>query len=129
MRISPPAQAAELAGLRSAAGHAPVLETVLRAVRRRSESRRSDLSSSIVVLRTWAAIRSRRSRVPLLLEDIYDIEVPAGVINNPAGSLEQVAELHRASPRDRLSQDRPSPPCTAAAPAEIRASDLTLEKF
>ena len=64
----------------------------------------------------------------LLLEEIYEIEVPASVINNPAGSLQQVARyIERA--RDSTFQRPTFASVHGRGATEIRASDLTLEKF
>ena len=58
----------------------------------------------------------------LLLEEIYGIEVPASVINNPAGNLQQVAAfIERA--RSDASNVRRSLRCMAAArPRSARAT-------
>ena len=40
-----------------------------------------------------------------------------------------VAELHRAASRIRMCSSRPSPRCTARTAHEVRAGDLTLDKF
>ena len=51
----------------------------------------------------------------LLLEEIFGVEVPASVINNPAGNLQQLATyIERA--RDGTSSVRPLRPCMAAVP-------------
>ena len=64
----------------------------------------------------------------LLLEEIYGIEVPASVINNPAGSLQQLASyIERA--RDDTFQRPTFASVHGRGATEIRASDLTLDKF
>jgi len=64
----------------------------------------------------------------MLLEDIYGTEIPASVINNPSGSLQQLAHyIERALD---TSFDLPTFASVHGRDAvAIHASDLTLEKF
>jgi fatty acid CoA ligase FadD9 len=120
-------QAAELAALRSTARQAPVLETVLRAVQATLGVEAADLSSTVCFADLGGDSLSALA-CSVLLEDIYDIEVPAGVINNPAGSLQQVAQYIE---RARASASvRPTFASVHGRRAmEIRAGDLTLDRF
>ncbi|PMS29200.1 oxidoreductase [Paraburkholderia rhynchosiae] len=64
----------------------------------------------------------------LLLEEIYGVEVPVGVINNPAGGL-----LHVSRYIERARQGAHQRPTFASihgrGATQIRASDLTIDKF
>jgi len=117
----------ELAALRREGRHAPVLETVGRAVQATLGLAAVDLTRRCSFAELGGDSLSALS-CSLLLEDIYDIEVPAGVINNPAGSLQQLARfIERAR---EAATKRPSFASVHGRGAtEIRASDLTLDKF
>ena len=62
-----------------------------------------------------------------LLQDIFGVEVPVGVIISPAAGL-RPRRLHRNRERESGPSAPPSPPCTAATPGDP-GSDLTLDKF
>src|SRR5439155_15202151 len=116
-----------LAVLRREGRDAPVLETVARAVQATLGVENLDLTKSTSFKELGGDSLSALS-CSILLEEIYEIEVPAGVINNPAGSLQQLARfIERA--RD-TSFTRPTFASVHGRGAtEIRASDLTLDKF
>ena len=120
-------QANELAALRRDGREAPVLETVVRAVRACLGLGRIDPSHRTSFAELGGDSLSALS-CSVLLEEIYEIEVPAGVINNPAGSLQQIAAfIERARASDLK---RPTVASVHGKGAiEIHASDLTLEKF
>jgi fatty acid CoA ligase FadD9 len=63
-----------------------------------------------------------------LLQDIFDVEVPVGMITGPATDLRQLAEYVES---DRKSGSRRSTFTTVhgRGATEIRAAELTLEKF
>lgn len=64
----------------------------------------------------------------ILLHDIYDVEVPVGVINNPASDLHQVA-LFIERARAETFQRPTFASVHGRGATAIRASDLTPEKF
>ncbi len=120
-------QAGELTALRSAARHAPVLDTVMRAVRATLGTEAADLSSSICFADLGGDSLSALA-CSVLLEDIYEVEVPANLINSPAGSLQQVAQyIERA--RETASARPTFASVHGRRAVEIRASDLTLDRF
>ncbi|MFP3408508.1 acyl carrier protein, partial [Pseudomonas sp. SIMBA_065] len=64
----------------------------------------------------------------VLLEDIYEVEVPASVINHPTGNLRQVAQyIERAL--DETFQHPTFASVHGRGATEIRASDLVLDNF
>jgi fatty acid CoA ligase FadD9 len=120
-------QASELQGLRRHGRDRPVLETVGRAVQATLGLKEIDLSQRCNFAECGGDSLSALS-CSLLLEEIYGIEVPVSVINNPAGSLQQLAgfiERFRDGALERATFA--SVHCRGAT--EIRASDLKLEKF
>ena len=63
-----------------------------------------------------------------LLQDIFGVEVPVGVIIGPAGSLRELAKYVE----QQLGSDAKRPTFASvhgADSVEVRAADLTLEKF
>jgi len=117
----------ELQGLRREGRRAPVLETVMHAVQATLGVEDIDLSKSTSFIDLGGDSLSALS-CSILLEEIYEIEVPAGVINNPAGSLQQLARFIQRA-RDS-SFKRPSFASVHGRGAtDIHASDLKLEKF
>ena len=63
-----------------------------------------------------------------LLHEIFDVDVPVGVIVSPASDLQAIADYIEAE-RSLGPSGRPSRRCTAAIATEVHASDLTLDKF
>ena len=120
-------QANELAALRSEGRNAPVLQTVARAVQATLGIETIDVTRAVSFKELGGDSLSALS-CSLLLEEIYEIEVPAGVINNPAGSLQKLARyIERARDSDFKRPTFASVHGRGAT--EIHASDLTLEKF
>jgi len=120
------AQANELATLRREGRNAPVIEVVARAVQASLGLERMDSAKSSTFAELGGDSLSALA-CSILLEDIYEIEVPAGVINNPAGSLQQIA---RYIERARTGPSRPTFSSVHGKSAtEIHVSDLILEKF
>jgi fatty acid CoA ligase FadD9 len=117
----------ELQALRQGGRDAPVQETVARAVQATLGIEDIDLSNSCSFAELGGDSLSALS-CSLLLEEIYGIEVPASVINNPAGSLRQLTSYI-----ERARSDTHQRPTVASVHGrgitEIRASDLKLEKF
>jgi len=117
----------ELAALRRDGSGAPVLETVARAVQATLGIQQLDLVRPTSFADLGGDSLSALS-CSLLLEEIYGIEVPASVINNPAGSLQQLARyIERA--RDTESERPTFASVHGRGATQIRASELTLEKF
>jgi fatty acid CoA ligase FadD9 len=83
-------QANELVVLRQEGKSVPVLDTVARAVRATLGLERIDPTRHATFAELGGDSLSALS-CSILLEEIYDVEVPASIINNPAGSLAQIA--------------------------------------
>ena len=64
-----------------------------------------------------------------LLHEIFDIDVPVGVIVSPATDLQAHRRLHRGRSGSPGRSGRRSRRCTAATRTEVHAGDLTLDKF
>ncbi|WP_020099637.1 carboxylic acid reductase [Mycobacterium sp. 360MFTsu5.1] len=121
-------QAAELRALRSlCASDAPVLETVLRAVGATLGAAGSDLTGDAHFTDLGGDSLSALT-FGNLLEEIFEVEVPVGVIVSPATDLAGVAayiEGERAP-----GSKRPTFSTVHGKNAtEARAADLTLDKF
>lgn len=120
-------QTAKLRKLRVAGKDRPVLDTVSEALQAslglsgadvRPDSRFADLGGDSLAALTFST----------LLEEIFGIDVPVGVITNPAGNVRHLAyfiEAQRSSGRQRPSF------ATVHAPESdvVRADELTLDKF
>ena len=120
-------QTNELQALRRDGRHAPVAETVARAVQATLGIEALDPSTSASFAQLGGDSLSALS-CSVLLEEIYEVEVPASVINNPAGSLQQVARyIERA--RDEAFKRPTFASVHGRGANEIHASDLTLDKF
>ena len=64
-----------------------------------------------------------------LLHEIFDVEVPVGVIVSPASDLAAIAAYIEAERRPGGASGRPSRRCTAATRPRRTPRDLTLDKF
>jgi len=119
-------QSDELQRLRREGRTAPVLQTITRAIQATLGIDAIDLSQACSFSDLGGDSLSALS-CSLLLEEIYEIEVPASVINNPAGSLQQLAQFIE---RARAGAQRPTFASVHGRGAtEIRTSDLKLKKF
>ena len=116
----------QLRALRAAAADQPVLDTLVRAAQAQlgtggapePEAHFIDLGGDSLSALTFSN----------LLQDIFGVEVPVGVIINPAGNLRQLAdyiEAERAAGGKRPTSAR----VHGAGATEIRAAELTLDKF
>jgi fatty acid CoA ligase FadD9 len=117
----------ELQALRLNGRDAPVQDTVARAVQATLGIEDIDLSNSCSFAELGGDSLSALS-CSQLLEEIYGVEIPASVINNPAGSLQQLAgyiERERSE-----SSQRPTVASVHGRDAtRLRASELRLDKF
>lgn len=120
-------QLATLRDLRAGGSERPVIDTVAEAVRAtlglsladvRPDSRFNDLGGDSLAALTFST----------LLDEIFGVEVPVGVIINPAGNIQLLAdyiETARGSGGKRRSFTTVHDPEST----EIRAAELTLDKF
>jgi fatty acid CoA ligase FadD9 len=120
-------QAEELHALRLGGRDAPLLETVSRAVQATLSIEAVDLNQAISFAELGGDSLSALS-LSLLLEEIYGLEVPVGVITHPAGSLRKLAAwieqaLGPGSSRATFASVH------GARATEVEASDLVLERF
>ncbi|GAB0104925.1 carboxylic acid reductase [Nocardia sp. JMUB6875] len=113
----------ELAVLRREAADRPVIETVCRAARTvlgggepQPDAHFTDLGGDSLSALSFST----------LLAEIFDVEVPVGVIVSPANNLDRLA-AHIEAERD-AGGTRPTV-ATVHGGTEIRAADLTLDKF
>ena len=121
-------QADELRALRRDGADRPVLETVSRAAARaagrggsdlRPDAHFTDLGGDSLSALTFAN----------LLHEIFDIEVPVGVIVSPATDLQRHRRLHRGRARRPASQRPTFASVHGIDAAEVHARDLKLDKF
>jgi fatty acid CoA ligase FadD9 len=118
-------QLGQLRTLRTGGADQPVLATVTKAVQATlgvpsgdvsPEARFIDLGGDSLSALTFST----------LLADIYGVEVPVGVVVDPTGDLLAVAdhiERHRVSDKPNYTSVH------GAESIEVRAADLTLDKF
>ena len=117
----------ELEALRREGKTLPVLETVARAVKATLGLEDIDLSKRMSFSDLGGDSLSAVS-CSLLLEEVYGIDVPVSVINSPAGSMQDVARfIERGRSGDAKGATFAS--VHGAGAKEIRASDLTLDRF
>jgi fatty acid CoA ligase FadD9 len=120
-------QAGELEALRRDGRHAPVVETVARAIRATLGIEARDASTASSFKELGGDSLSALS-CSALLEEIFEIEVPASVINNPAGNLQQLARFIERE-RNAVSARPSFATVHGRGATEIRAGDLTLDRF
>ena len=120
-------QAGELRALRQSGADRPVLETVSRAASAllgaaasdvQADAQFTDLGGDSLSALTFAN----------LLHEIFDVDVPVGVIVSPASDLAAIAayvEAQRAGGAKRPTYDA----VHGRDATEVHASDLTLDKF
>ena len=119
-------ETSELRALRGSGGQQPVVDTVLRAAQAALGS--SATATPDAHFGELGGDSLSALSLSTLLNEIFDIEVPVGVVISPANNLGQVAayiEFVRSSGSKR--------PTMAAvhgqSAAQARAADLTLDKF
>jgi fatty acid CoA ligase FadD9 len=120
-------QAKELSALRGSGRKGAILDTVARAVLATLGIDDVSLTENRSFSELGGDSLSALS-FSLLLADIFEIEVPVGVITNPAGNLEHLAQYIEKALGS--GSKRPSFASIHGRDAtEIRASDLALSKF
>ena len=119
-------QVAELRALRTGGADRPVLETVTRAVQATLGVAAADVAPTSRFGDLGGDSLSALS-LSMLLEEIFGVEVPVGVILNPAGDLRLVADYVEAQ---QSGVKRASFATVHAADSTtVHASDLKLDKF
>lgn len=119
-------QANELSELRRSGADAPVLQTVSRAAAAMLGTATSDLSPEAHFTDLGGDSLSALT-FGNLLREIFDVDVPVGVIVSPANDLRAIADYIEA---ERKGTKRPTFAAVHGRDAtEVRASDLTLDKF
>jgi fatty acid CoA ligase FadD9 len=123
-------QANELRALRQSGAAAPVLETLGRAAGALLGAAAADLQPEAHFTDLGGDSLSALSFANLLHE-IFDVDVPVGVIVSPASDLKALADYIEAERRPGAK--RPTFASVHARPGEqvteVHASDLTLDKF
>jgi fatty acid CoA ligase FadD9 len=119
-------QASELSELRRSGADAPVLQTVSRAAAALLGAATTDLSPDAHFTDLGGDSLSALT-FGNLLHEIFDIDVPVGVITSPANDLAAIADYIEG---ERQGSKRPSFASVHGRDAvEVHASDLTLDKF
>jgi fatty acid CoA ligase FadD9 len=119
-------QANELSELRHSGADAPVLETVSRAAAAMLGAAKSDLTPDAHFTDLGGDSLSALT-FGNLLHEIFDCDVPVGVIVSPANDLQAIANYIEG---ERQGSKRPSfASVHGRDAAEAHASDLTLDKF
>ena len=119
-------QANELSELRRGGPDAPVLQTVSRAAAALLGAATTDLSPDAHFTDLGGDSLSALT-FGNLLREIFDIDVPVGVIVSPASDLQAIADYIEG---ERAGTKRPSFASVHGRDAtEVHASDLTLDKF
>jgi fatty acid CoA ligase FadD9 len=119
------AQGDKLRELRATANVQPVTDTLTRAARIVLGAGEVNLDAQFTELGGDSLSALTFSN---LLADIFDVEVPVGVIVSPANSLRELAQMV-ATQRDSVSWRPTSASVHGARVTELRATDLTLDKF
>jgi fatty acid CoA ligase FadD9 len=119
-------QGNELRALRQNGADAPVLQTVSRAAAAMLGTATTELTPDAHFTDLGGDSLSALT-FGNLLHEIFDIEVPVGVIVSPANDLAAIADYIEA---ERQGNKRPSFAAVHGREAtEVHASDLTLDKF
>ncbi|MFZ0713281.1 carboxylic acid reductase, partial [Mycobacterium sp.] len=119
-------QANELSELRRSGADAPVLQTVSRAAAAMLGAASSDLTPDAHFTDLGGDSLSALT-FGNLLHEIFDVDVPVGVIVSPANDLQAIANYIEG---ERQGTKRPTFAAVHGRDAvEVHASDLTLDKF
>ena len=120
-------QADELRALRQDGGDAPVLDTVGRAVKATLGIPSALLKPEVSFEGLGGDSLSALS-FSMLLEEIFGVAVPVGVVISPTSSLQRLADYIQAA-RSGGSNQPSFVAVHGRSPSVIRAGDLTLDKF
>jgi fatty acid CoA ligase FadD9 len=120
-------QISELRALRAGGADQPVLATVVRAVQATLGVSAGDIDPQARFVDLGGDSLSALS-FSRLLADIFGVEVPVGVMVDPTGDLLAVAK-HIERHRDSDVPHATFPSVHGADSVEVRADDLTLDKF
>nr|WP_305861159.1 carboxylic acid reductase [Amycolatopsis sp. CA-230715] len=120
-------QADELRALRKAGGDRPVLETVGRAVRAVLGSSTAEFDPGAHFTELGGDSLSALS-FSNLLKEIFEVDVPVGVVISPANDLRRVAE-HIEAARGSGAARPNFASVHGEGATEVAADDLTLDKF
>lgn len=119
-------QANELSELRRSGADAPVLETISRAAAALLGASTSDLQPDAHFTDLGGDSLSALT-FGNLLREIFDVDVPVGVIVSPASDLQAIADYIES---ERQGSKRPTFASVHGRDAvEVHAGDLTLDKF
>jgi fatty acid CoA ligase FadD9 len=119
-------QANELAELRRSGADAPVLQTVSRAAAAMLGAAKADLTPDAHFTDLGGDSLSALT-FGNLLHEIFDVDVPVGVVVSPANDLQAIADYIEA---ERQGSKRPTFATVHGRDAvEVQAADLTLDKF
>ena len=119
-------QANELSELRRSGADAPVLQTVSRAAAAMLGAASSDLTPDAHFTDLGGDSLSALT-FGNLLHEIFDVDVPVGVIVSPANDLQAIADYIEG---ERQGTKRPTFAAVHGRDAvEVHAADLTLDKF
>jgi fatty acid CoA ligase FadD9 len=119
-------QANELSELRRSGADAPVLQTVSRAAAAMLGAADSDLTADAHFTDLGGDSLSALT-FGNLLHEIFDVDVPVGVIVSPANDLQAIADYIEG---ERRGTKRPTFAAVHGRDAvEVHATDLTLDKF
>src|SRR5271154_213847 len=119
-------QANELSELRRSGADAPVLQTVSRAAAAMLGTASSDLTPDAHFTELGGDSLSALT-FGNLLHEIFDVDVPVGVIVSPANDLQAIANYIEG---ERQGTKRPTFAAVHGRDAvEVHAADLTLDKF
>ncbi len=123
-------QANELHALRQGGADAPVLQTVSRAAAAMLGAAKSDLTPDAHFTDLGGDSLSALT-FGNLLHEIFDVDVPVGVIVSPANDLQAIADYIEG---ERRGTKRPTFAAVHGfsnkeSAVEVRAADLTLDKF
>ncbi len=119
-------QANELSELRRSGAQAPVLQTISRAAAAMLGAAKSDLTPDAHFTDLGGDSLSALT-FGNLLREIFDVDVPVGVIVSPANDLQAIADYIEG---ERQGTKRPSfATVHGRDAAEVHAADLTLDKF
>ncbi|WP_328608482.1 carboxylic acid reductase [Amycolatopsis sp. NBC_00345] len=120
-------EANELRALRRTGGDEPVFDTVVRAARAVLSSSAGDLAPDVHFMDLGGDSLSALS-FSTLLKEIFDVEVPVGVVISPANDLRHLAAYIEAARESGVRRSTFASVHGEGATV-ARAADLTLDKF